>query len=126
MTLKTTAVVAVILSSLPMAAASGLNEQLIRKIDAAVPDKPTVKPAHLRKVLVLGRDDTHPPVKAAAKMLGLMARKTGAFAVTFSDGTDLKPESFLQYDAVIINNLHGYDPFAGPKWRSTIRGTVVK
>jgi type 1 glutamine amidotransferase len=119
MLLRTTVVVIAVLSSLRMAAAGevapGLNEQLIRKIDAAVPDKPTVKPAHPRKVLVLGRNDTHPPVKAAAKMLELMARKTGAFAATFSDGTDLKPESFLQYDAVIINNLHGYDPFAGPR-----------
>ncbi|MGA2619590.1 MAG: ThuA domain-containing protein [Thermoguttaceae bacterium] len=119
MLLKTMVILAAVLSLLPMAAAgeaaTGLNEQLSRKIDVAVPDHPTVKPTHSRKVLVLGREDTHPPVKAAAKMLELMARKTGAFTATFSDGTGLKPESFLQFDAVIVNNLHGYDPFAGPR-----------
>jgi len=91
------------------------TDNLARQIAASVPDQPTVRPARPRKLLVIGRNDTHPPVAAAAMMLEIMARKTGAFSATFSDGKDLTPEDLRKYDAFVINNLHGYDPFDGPK-----------
>ena len=100
--------------------AAAVSDDLAKKIEAAVPDKPTVKPPQARKVLVIGRNDSDQAV-AAAKMLEIMAKKTGAFAVTFTDGAELQAENFdpqqglKDYDAFIVNNLAGYDPFVGPK-----------
>ena len=98
----------------PATQSSSLPDDLIKKIEAAVPGKPTVKPPQPRKVLVIGKVGTHEPVAAANKMLEIMARKTGAFTVTFSDGKDLTADELKKYGVFVINNLHGYDPFDGP------------
>jgi len=87
------------------------TDEEIQKMTAAMPDKPTAKPAQPRKVLVVGRNEAHLPVPFAAKALEIMAKKTGAFGAVFSnDPAMFEAESLKQFDAVVLNNLHASDP----------------
>lgn len=86
----------------------------IEKMTAAMPPKPAAAPARPRKLLVLGHNAWHAPVPYAAKALEIMARKTGAFeAVVTDDGAYLEPEKLAEFDAVLVNNWHGWNPFLG-------------
>jgi hypothetical protein len=84
----------------------------IAKIEAACPDKPQVKPARPRKVLVWGRTWTHLPNAYAEKTLELLGKKTGAFTAVVSDDPRLLLSRHIeQFDAVVMNNIHEQEPF---------------
>ncbi len=93
----------------------GPDPRQVSLMEAAMPRAPLMRPAKPRRMLVLGRNDTHPPVPFAARMIEVMSDQTGAFQAVFQDGSTLTPEMFGRFDAVLINNLHGYNPFAGPR-----------
>jgi type 1 glutamine amidotransferase len=87
------------------------NEEELKKIMAAVPDKPTVEPAKPRKVLVCGQNGAHLPVPYCSLVLLVMSQKTKAFSVVTSDNPDMfETKNLSQFDAVILNNSHGANP----------------
>jgi type 1 glutamine amidotransferase len=91
------------------------TDQEIQKMKDAVPAQPAAKPAKPRKVLVWGHMDAHPPNPFAAKLIEIMAAKTGAFEATVSeDPATLLPESLEGYDAIVMNNIHRREPFLPP------------
>lgn len=92
-------------------------------MERAMPAAARARPARPRRLLVLGRDDSHPPVPYAARALEILGRKTGAFeAVVTSDGSSLEPGSIEAFDGVLVNNWHGWSPFAGAgKERDALR-----
>jgi type 1 glutamine amidotransferase len=84
----------------------------IDKIRAALPERPSAEPARPRRLIVIGHEAWHAPVPYAAKAFELMGRKTGAFeAVVTDDGAFLEPERLRDFDAVLVNNWHGFNPF---------------
>src|SRR5262245_17010160 len=90
------------------------SEEEVGKITAAAPEKPTPPPARPRKLLVLGHNSWHDPVPYCAKTMEILARKTGAFeAVVTDDGGFLEPGRLNEFDALLANNWHGFDPFLG-------------
>ncbi len=88
------------------------SDEEIRKITTAMPSNAAVKPAKPRKLLVIGHNPSHPPVPYAAKAFEIMGERTGAFkAVVSDDGSIFEPERLREFDAVLINNWHGWNPF---------------
>ena len=91
-------------------ASAGVPEEELQRITAAIPEKPTVSPAHPRKLLLFNlckgfKHDSIPYVEAA---LHAMGKKTGAFTVTVSEDVQVfAPQSLGQYDAVCFNNTTG-------------------
>lgn len=86
---------------------AGVSPEEIIKIQAAVPQKPTIKPKKDRKLLVfsLCKGYRHSSVPYAAKALEIMGENTGAFEVTHSkDLSVFLPENLNQFDAVCFNN----------------------
>ena len=86
-----------------------LTEELL-KVEAAMPDKPTVKPGKPRKLLVftLCKGFPHDSVPLGTKTLELMGKKTGAFEATSSDDPKVfAADNLKQYDAVMMNNTTG-------------------
>ena len=84
----------------------------VQRITAAMPTKPIAPPVRARKILVVGQNASHAPVPFAATALQIMGEKTGAFeAVVTEDGSMFEPEKLQQFDAVVINNWHGFNPF---------------
>jgi hypothetical protein len=93
----------------------GLNEDLIKQITDAVPDKPAVKPEKPRKLLVfyLCKGYRHASIPIANKAFEIMAAKTGAFEVTLSEDPNvLEPDKLKEFDGVLMNNNTG--EFFGP------------
>jgi hypothetical protein len=93
-----------------------IPEAEVEKIRAAIPSKAEVAtPKQPRKLLVFYRSHNpgiH-PMAHGNKMFELLAEKTGAFTVTFSqDYADLSADRLKQYDAVFMNNAGGLK-FAG-------------
>ena len=80
----------------------------IRKIEEAMPDKATVKPAKPRKALVFWRCEGfyHGSIPVVNKALDIMGEKTGAFEVTMctDDYSVFTAEKLRQFDVVILNN----------------------
>jgi type 1 glutamine amidotransferase len=77
------------------------------KIEAAVPDEATAKPAKARKILVfwLCKGWFHECIPVANKAIELMGRKTGAFDAVFSDDMNVFDANKLaEFDAIIFNN----------------------
>jgi hypothetical protein len=90
------------------------TDEEVRKIDAAAPDRPSVAPGKPRRLLVLGHRAAHFPTAFCEKAMLSLARKTGAFEATVSDdGGMLEPEKLAAFDAILVNNWHGWDPFLG-------------
>jgi len=86
----------------------------IQKISDAVPAKATVAPARPRKLLVMGSNASHDPVPFCAKAIEILAAKTKAFEATVTDdGAFFEPERLKDFDAVLVNSWHGFDPFLG-------------
>ena len=84
----------------------------IKQIAEAMPKAPRAKPAKPRKLLVLGYGPSHEPTPYAAIAFEMMGKSTGAFEATVtSDGSYLAPEKLAQFDAIVINNWHGWNPF---------------
>ncbi|MCX8035551.1 MAG: ThuA domain-containing protein [Candidatus Sumerlaeia bacterium] len=98
------------------------TDEEIRKIEAAVPAKPTVQPKRPRKVLVCGVNEAHLPVPFCAKAIEIMAKKTGAFEAVFSnDPAMFEAETLKQFDAVILNNSHTFSPLLPPEFKKMSR-----
>lgn len=101
---------AVMMTNVLQAAGSrqrGPSEEEIKKIEDAMPTKAAVEPARPRKLLVfnLCQGFKHSSIPYWDKVLEIMAQKTGAFTVDFSDDLNVfKAESLSQYDAVCFNN----------------------
>jgi hypothetical protein len=83
----------------------------IARIEAAAPSGPPAKPAAPRRLLVLGHRPSHFPVAFCEEAMRILARKTGAFEATVTaDGSFLDPERLAAFDAILVNNWHGWDP----------------
>jgi type 1 glutamine amidotransferase len=88
------------------------TEQQNRLIETAAPDKAPAKPAKPRKVLVWGHVWTHLPNPYAEKALEILAHKTGAFEAVISDDPRLLlGDRLMQFDALVMNNIHEREPF---------------
>jgi len=77
------------------------------KIEAALPDQATAKPAKARKILIfwLCKGYYHESIPVANKAIELMGKKTGAFDAVFSDDMNVFDVNKLaEFDAVIFNN----------------------
>jgi type 1 glutamine amidotransferase len=84
----------------------------VAKMTAAVPDRPQAAPRQPRRLLVLGDAAFHEPVPYCERALKIMAEKTGAFeAVVSAEGAWLEPDRLNTFDAIVINNWHGFNPF---------------
>jgi len=85
-----------------------LRAEELQKIENAVPEKPTVRPAKPRKMLVFWRCEGffHRSIPVVNEALKIMGRKTGAFEVTVctDDYSIFTPEKLAQFDAVCFNN----------------------
>ena len=89
------------------AAQRGVSEDEIKNIEEAMPTKAVAKPAKPRKILVfnLCQGYKHSSIPYWDKALEIMAKKTGAFSVEFSNDLNVfKAESLRQFDAVCFNN----------------------
>jgi type 1 glutamine amidotransferase len=88
------------------------TEQQIQLIEAAAPGKAPAKPAKPRKVLVWGHTWTHQPNPYAEKALEILAHKTGVFEAVISDDPRLLlGDRLMQFDALVMNNIHEREPF---------------
>jgi type 1 glutamine amidotransferase len=85
-----------------------LKTDELQKIRSAVPDKPTVRPAKPRKILVFWRCEGffHTSIPVVNGALKIMGQKTGAYevAVCTDDYSIFTPEKLSQFDAVCLNN----------------------
>jgi type 1 glutamine amidotransferase len=85
-----------------------LTAEELQKIENAVPDKPTVRPAKPRKILVFWRCERfyHKSIPVVNEALKILGRKTGAYevAVCTDDYSVFTPEKLRQFDAVCLNN----------------------
>ena len=83
------------------------QDKEVAQINAALPDKPTVKPSKKHKVLVYSKPSgfRHGSIAIGIKALRAMAEKTGAFEATFTlETTEFTTEGLKKYDAIIFNN----------------------
>lgn len=89
-----------------------VSEETARAIEAAMPDKPAVKPARPRKLLIYGRKPTHPmSVACCFTAIETLGKKTGAFETVVSgDPLVFLPENLQRFDAVLMNNTHEQHP----------------
>jgi type 1 glutamine amidotransferase len=85
-----------------------LSDQEIARIEQAIPQAPTVRPAKPRKVLIFWRCEGFfhaDGIAAGNKAFELMGQKTGAFTTVASDEMSMfEPDTLNQFDAVILNN----------------------
>jgi len=110
----------------PLQAASpeklrNLKAEEIQKIENAVPEKPTVRPAKPRKILVFWRCEGffHTSIPVVNEALKIMGQKTGAYevAVCTDDYSIFTPEKLRQFDVVCLNNTTHlkFDPKKTPE-----------
>ena len=79
----------------------------MQKMEQAAPAHATIKPQKPRKLLVftLSQGFIHTSIERASAALQIMAKKTGAFEVTFSADTNVfQPASLKQFDGILFNN----------------------
>jgi len=77
------------------------------KIENAAPEKSSVKPKKIRKVLVYSHPSgfKHSSIPTGVKGLRVLAEKTQAFKATFTLETkEFTSEGLKKYDAIIFNN----------------------
>jgi len=82
----------------------------IQKMEQAMPNKSTVKPAKPQKLLVfnLCQGFKHSSIPYWDKALEIMGQKTGAFNVVVSSDLNIfKVDTLKQFDAVCFNNTTG-------------------
>ncbi|HCO96708.1 MAG TPA: hypothetical protein DIU00_22680 [Phycisphaerales bacterium] len=98
-----------------------LKADELQKIRSAVPDKPTVKPAKPRKILVFWRCEGffHSSIPVVNEALKIMGQKTGAYevAVCTDDYSIFTAEKLRQFDVVCLNNTTHlkFDPKKTPE-----------
>jgi len=97
-----------------------LTAEELQKIEKALPEKATVKPAQPRKLLVFWLCEVffHKSIPVCNKTLELMGEKTGAYEVVITDDYSVFTEENLkQFDAVCLNNTTHlmFDPNKTPE-----------
>ncbi|MDB5353865.1 MAG: hypothetical protein JWN24_318 [Phycisphaerales bacterium] len=98
----------------PTAACADQNktpkEDEVKKVEAALPEKPSVAPKKAHKVLVFGRAAgfVHSSIPLGCKAVELMGKKTGAYEATTSyDPADFSADNLKQYDAIVLVSTTG-------------------
>lgn len=84
-----------------------VKPDVIKKIEAALPDKTPAKPKSPHKVLVFSKTNgfRHGSIPVGVTALRMMGEKTGAFTVVHSeDDAWFEPEKLKDFDAVIMLN----------------------
>lgn len=109
------------------AADPALPDADVQKIQDALPDKATAKPAKPRKVLLFYRCEgfRHTDgIVAGNKAFELMGQKTGAFSTVESDDMAVfTPENLAPFDAIVFNNTTALK-FDNPVHREALLGFV--
>jgi len=97
-----------------------IKRDIVKKIEAALPDKAPAQPKQPRKILIFSKTNgyRHASIPVGVFSLTVMGRKTGAYEVVYSeDDAWFEPESLKQFDAVIMLNTTGdiFHPKEMPK-----------
>lgn len=97
-----------------------VKPDVLKKIEAALPDKAPAKPKQTRKILVFSKTNgfRHGSIPVGVTALRLMGEKTGAYTITHTeDDAWFEPEKLKDFDAVIMLNTTGelFRPKAMPK-----------
>ncbi len=97
-----------------------LSSEEVQKIEKALPEKATVKPAQKRKLLVFWLCEVffHKSIPVGNKALELMGEKTGAYEAVFTnDYSVFTKKKLKQFDAVCFNNTTHlkFDPNKTPE-----------
>ncbi len=86
------------------------SEEMLQKIRAAIPAKPTAAPKKARKLLVIEslQGMSHDTIPHANVMLEEMGKITGAWTTEFNnDLNNLKYPKIAEYDGVFLNSIVG-------------------
>lgn len=103
------AVLAIVMAS-TAAGQPKVNPDVLKKIEAALPEKAPAKPMKARRVLIFSKTNgfRHGSIATGAASLTMLGKKTGAFtAVHSEDESMFEPETLKQFDAVIMLNTTG-------------------
>ena len=87
-----------------------LSEDILKKVEAALPDKPYAPPAKPRKIIVftMTKGFRHGSIPLAAKTLELIGNKTGAWQTTTSDDVNMfAADKLAPFDAVVSDQCTG-------------------
>ena len=87
-----------------------VKDDEVQKMTAAMPDKPCVKPAKPRKLLIftLAKGFPHSSIPVAAKAFEIMGEKTGAWTSVTSDDIQMfAADKLKDFDAVMMDNNTG-------------------
>ncbi len=119
------AVVAGLLGAASMPAWAQVSKQVEDKITAAAPEKAAARPAKPRKLLVFTQalGFYHSSIPLAAKAIGIVGKKTGAWEATVTDDpVAFDPETLKQYDAVFQDQCTG--DMLTPKEHAVLRKEI--
>jgi type 1 glutamine amidotransferase len=87
-----------------------VNDEVVKKIEAALPSAAPAKPAAERKVLLFSKTNgfRHGSIPVAVKALTMLGENTGAYqAVHSEDDAMFEPEKLKEFDLVIMVNTTG-------------------
>jgi type 1 glutamine amidotransferase len=104
----------------------GLTPSQQAAIEEAIPDRPIVRPAHARSLLIfnLSKGYVHESIAWVDFAITRMGEKSGAFtAAVSSDTAMLQAEKLARFDAVLFNNNTG-EPISDPTLRASVLAFV--
>jgi type 1 glutamine amidotransferase len=107
-------------------AQTGLTPSQQAAIEEAIPDRPIVRPAEARSLLIfnLSKGYVHESIAWVDFTIAEMGQKSGAFtAVESTDTTMFQAENLARFDAVLFNNNTG-EPFTDPTLRANLLAFV--
>ncbi len=84
-----------------------LSDDMLKKIEEALPQKATAKPAKSRKILIfwLCEGFFHGSIPVGNAAIKMMGQKTGAYDSVVSDDMAMfAPDKLAEFDAVVFNN----------------------
>jgi len=90
--------------------AQDLDQEMIEKINAALPDEAPVEPKQDRKLLIftLCKGFVHSSIPYGAYAIEEMGKRTGAYSAVISDDPQMfAPDNINQFDAVLMLNTTG-------------------
>lgn len=105
---------------------TGLTPSQQAAIEDAIPDRPIVRPAGTRSLLIfdLSKGYVHESIAWVDFVITRMGQNTGAFTATVSsDTTMFRAEHLTRFDAVLFNNNTG-EPFSDPALRVSLLAFV--
>jgi len=92
------------------AGAADIPDADMARIEAALPDRPTVQPRQERKLLIFSacQGFRHGSIPWGIAAVQSMGEKTGAWQSVVSDDIAMfRPENLAQFDAIVFNNSTG-------------------